>query len=430
VSAPTATSSATKRRPATHLRARLGAVASALEALVGEPSTLTTGDVPADRAAALEALPPKVYKAETLVTHGDEPRVGFLLPHDAVIAIGASMLMIPDPPPVVTEDIAAGFEEAFNIAVGAWNDGAKPTLRWGSAVEHRKVGDTTLEEVEAWLTGGDIELLPLNLTLGEARFRIFLFGPPRLLFKEQADAFALSQVEGTPGDGGPPGPEVGQAVDVAATPEAQQPGAGSEPGAPAGDREEPIAPAAAALSTQADAGSAPAAAAALSSQADAGGAPAAPAQAVHAQADAGGTPAAPAQAIHAQPDGAPVAPGPPPSRSPAAPASSRPNAPPPGVVAPGASSPDDAGLGAEILLVDPEGVLRAFIVSKIRSGEIRVYRGAGRPPALGPTASAILIRPTPETVAAVRADRTVIVRGAHTRVAEPDARADVEIAAA
>ena len=405
-----------RRRPASHLRARLGAVASALEALVGDASALETGDLPSDRAEVLDTLPAALYLARTIVAHGEEPPVGFILPHEAVIAIGAAMLMIPDPPGEITEDISAGFEEAFNIAVGAWNDGAKPTMRWGSAVEHRETTDASPESVTALIEDADLELLPLKLALGEASFRVYLFGPARLLFKEEAEAFSLRQEAGTPEAAGPDGPEMGQAVEVAEPPAAPSDAAGDQPVAPPD-----AAPAAPAV------GASP-----LDAQADAGGAPSAAAQAVRAKADAGGAPSAAAQAVRAKADTAQAAPGPPPSRSPAVASPPRPNAPPPGVVVSGASSAGSAsaGLGAEILLVDPEGVLRAFIVSKIRSGEIRVYRGTGAPPALGPTASAILIRPTAETIATVRADRTVVVRGARARAAGPDARADVEIAAA
>lgn len=190
--------------------------------LVGDD--VTTALTGLNGQAALTPCGGDVFWVETCLLAGEEGRVVVVLDEGLVRGLGAKLLMLPEPPDEVTDEIELAFDEIVNVAIGAWNrEVQEENRRWNNGVDARSMRRIQLDEALGEEPPGVLRAVGFSLTVDGKTHALALVGTGSWLPEEAivavpappAAADVISAVpdlpEGAPAlPTGPPSPPPGR----------------------------------------------------------------------------------------------------------------------------------------------------------------------------------------------------------------------------
>jgi|GEM_PF-2865305 len=226
--------------------------------LVGDEVTTTlNGLVGWD---AVSACDNDGYWVETKLLSGDD-RVVVLASDELVRILGAKLLMLPEPPEEVTDEIELAFDEIINVAIGAWNrEVSDEGRRWNNGVDARSQRRVTIDREVAGEPDGSLRAVGFTLKSEDGEYALALVGEGTWIAESAvvhvpelpaaADDSGDEALDSAPA---PPSPPPAEAADSNVTPfrpvtsNHDRPRTGSRPRPSTGVRSRPATGAAAAV---------------------------------------------------------------------------------------------------------------------------------------------------------------------------------------
>ncbi len=188
--------------------------------LVGEECKIrpTTGAYGWDAVAL--AVGPEVWIGESRRLEDDRP-MAFLFSSRLARALGAALLMMPETPGQMTEELEESLQEVINILVGGWNgDGRDQRTQISNSVEDLAIRSITHKELGMWVEEEALQAACLEVEFRGRSELLGLVAPP--------GALHLPPHDGDPAEGDDSGHAAGPATRASIIePQAQPAGPGA-----------------------------------------------------------------------------------------------------------------------------------------------------------------------------------------------------------